>query len=49
MLRMAAIFFTFLQSGMLALQSSRSSSIGFTMAMALMEKKVAAAGKLESE
>ena len=30
MLRMAAIFFTFLQSGMLALRSARSSRIGFT-------------------
>ena len=32
MLRMVAIFFTFLQSGMLALLSARSSRIGFTMA-----------------
>ena len=49
MLRMAAIVSTFLCSGMLALRSTRSSSIGFTMA--LVGKKVAAAGSalLESE
>ena len=44
---MAAIVSTFLYSGMLALLSSRSSRFGFTMA--LMGKKVAAAGMLESE
>ena len=42
MLRMAAIFFTLLQSDMLALLLALFSRIGFTMAMALMGKKVAA-------
>ena len=45
--RMAAIFFTFLHSGMLALLSTQSLRIGFTMA--LMGKKVAASGMLGSE
>ena len=46
---MASNFFTFLQLGMLALRSARTSRLGFTMAMALMGKKGAAAGMLESE
>ena len=47
MLRIAAIFFTFLQFDTLALLSARFARIGFTMA--LMGKKVAATGMLESE
>ena len=44
---MAAIVSMFLYSGMLALRTARYTRIGFTMA--LMGKKVAAAGMLESE
>ena len=44
---MAAIVSTFWYSGMLALRTARFTRIGFTMA--LMGKKVAATGMLESE